>query len=394
MNLNTILKKSWQMLWNYKALWLFGAILALVGANTISLSFWPEWLNNDWENNNQWTKIKLSEATTLRIPGADMTIDLTAPGGVRIISPEGITWREFTDLVDELDREASINLWPILIESVIILAGLFLLGLIARYITETALIRMVNDTEHTGRRLTVWEGFRKGFSFRAGRLFLLDLVVSLLAAVAFMAVFGLAVIPLLLAIGSRETILITIGVGILGLLVLIFFLWLAISAVMSLVLQPIRRACVLEQQGLLDSIRQGIMLTAHHWKEIGPLWLVWMSIRLIWLPLLVPVMILLFPFLLLTIPLGAVLGGGTAAIVAGSIALFMEGYTPWIMGALAGLPIFIVVMILPILFVSGLVEIYMSSIWTLAYRDLKAIEIPIQTPTPQTQVVTASGAAD
>jgi hypothetical protein len=394
MNLNIILKKAWHMLWNYKALWLFGAILALVGANTISLSFWPEWLNNDWENNNQWTKIKLSEATTLRIPGADMTIDFTAPGGVRIISPEGITWREFTDLVDELDREASINLWPILIESVIILAGLFLLGLIARYITETTLIRMVNDTEQTGRRLSLWEGFRKGFSFRAGRLFLLDLAVSLLATVVFILVFGLAVAPLLLAIGSREVILISFGVVTVGLLVLAFFLWLAVSATLSLVLQPIRRACVLEQQNLVVSIRQGVMLTKHHWKEVGQLWLIWMGIRLIWLPLLVPVMILLFPFLLLTIPLGAVLGGGTAAMVAGITALFMEGYTPWIMGALAGLPVFIVVIILPILFVSGLVEIYMSSIWTLAYRDLKAIEIPIQTPTPQTQVVTASGAAD
>ena len=391
MNLNTILKKSWQMLWKYKALWLFGAILALVGANTISLSFWPEWLNNDWENNNQWTRIKLSEATTLRIPGADMTIDLTAPGGVRIITPEAITWREFTKLVEELDQEASINLWPILIESVIILAGLFLLGLNARYITETALIRMVNDTEQTGRRLSVWEGFRRGFSLRAGWLFLLDLMVGVGTAVAFMAVFGLAVVPLLLAIGSREVILITFGVVTFGLLVLVFFLWLAVSAALSLVLQPIRRACVLEQQGLLVSIRQGIMLTAHHWKEIGPLWLVWMSIRLIWLPLLVPVMILLFPFLLLTIPLGAVLGGGTAAMVAGSIALFMEGYTPWIMGALAGLPIFIVLMISPILFVSGLVEIYMSSIWTLAYRDLKVMEQKDQAPISPAGVLPTPG---
>jgi hypothetical protein len=394
MNLNTILKKSWQMLWNYKALWLFGAILALVGANTISLSFWPEWLNNDWENNNQWTKIKLSEATTLRIPGADMTIDLTAPGGVRIIPPEGITWREFINLVEELDQEASINLWPILIESAVILGILLLLGMFARYITETALIRMVDETEGTGRRLSLWEGFRRGFSFRAGRLFLLDLAISLLAALVFILVFGLAIAPLLLAIGSREAILITIGVGTFGLLVLVSFLLLAISAVLSLVLQPIRRACVLEQQSLLVSIRQGVMLAKHHLKDVGSLWLVWMSLRLIWVFLIVPVIILFIPFLLLTIPLGALLGGGSAALVAGITALFMDGYTPWIMGALAGLPIFIVVMISPILFVSGLVEVYMSSIWTLAYRDLKVMEHQVQEPVPQAQVLPAHGSAD
>jgi hypothetical protein len=394
MNLNTILKKSWQMLWNYKALWLFGAILALVGANTISLSFWPEWLNNDWENNNQWTKIKLSEATTLRIPGADMTIDLTAPGGVRIIPPEGITWREFINLVEELDQEASINLWPILIESAVILGILLLLGMFARYITETALIRMVDETEGTGRRLSLWEGFRRGFSFRAGRLFLLDLAISLLAALVFILVFGLAIAPLLLAIGSREAILITIGVGTFGLLVLVSFLLLAIGAVLSLVLQPIRRACVLEQQSLLASIRQGVMLAKHHMKDVGSLWLVWMSLRLIWVFLIVPVIILFIPFLLLTIPLGALLGGGPAALVAGITALFMDGYTPWIMGALAGLPIFIVVMISPILFVSGLVEVYMSSIWTLAYRDLKVMEHQVQEPIPQAQVLPARGSAD
>jgi hypothetical protein len=394
MNLNTILKKSWQMLWNYKALWLFGAILALVGANTISLSFWPEWLNNDWENNNQWTKIKLSEATTLRIPGADMTIDLTAPGGVRIIPPEGITWREFINLVEELDQEASINLWPILIESAVILGILLLLGMFARYITETALIRMVDETEGTGRRLSLWEGFRRGFSFRAGRLFLLDLAISLLAALVFFLVFGLTIAPLLLAIGSREAILITIGVGTFGLLVLVSFLLLAIGAVLSLVLQPIRRACVLEQQSLLVSIRQGVMLAKHHLKDVGSLWLVWMSLRLIWVFLIVPVIILFIPFLLLTIPLGALLGGGSAALVAGITALFMDGYTPWIMGALAGLPIFIVVMISPILFVSGLVEVYMSSIWTLAYRDLKVMEHQVQEPVPQAQVLPAHGSAD
>jgi len=389
MNLNTVLKKAWHMLWNYRALWLFGAILALVGANTI---YPPAW--TDWQNNDQWTKIKLSEQTTIQVPGADVIIDLTAPGVFRIINENGITWREFNDLVDLLDREAAINLWPILIESVIILFILLLLGVTARYITETALIRMVNETEETGRQLGMWEGVRKGFSFRAGKLFLLDLMVGLLVAVISIAVFGLAIAPLLLAIGSHEVILITIGVGTFGLLVLAFFMWLAISAVLSLVLQTIRRACVLEKQSLLASIRLGIMLTKHHLKDVTPLWLVWMGLRLIWVFLIVPVMLLFIPFLLLTIPLGALLGGGPAALVAGMTALFMDGATPWIMGALVGLPIFIVVMISPILFVSGLVEIYKSSMWTIAYRDLKALELPVQVPVSPAQVLPVPGSAD
>jgi len=103
-------------------------------------------------------------------------------------------------------------------------------------------------------------------------------------------------------------------------------------------------------------------------------------------------MVLFVPFLLLLIPLGVALGGFPAALVAGFTALFMDGATPWIMGLMAGLPLFIVVMISPILFVSGLVEIYLSSIWTLAYRDLKAMELPVQVL--ESQVLSAQGQAD
>jgi hypothetical protein len=386
MNLNTILKKAWQILWGYRALWLFGAILALVGPHMIFLNPWP-----DSENNDQWTSIKFSDTTTIRLPGAEMTIDLTTPGGFRVINENGITWQEFNDLVDLLDREVSIDLWPILIEFAIILGILFLLGILARYITETALIRMVDEAEGSGKRLNVWGGLRRGFSRRAGRLVLLDLMIGLVAAVVTTVAFGLAVAPVMLAIGMHDAILITAGMGTVGLLVLAFFVWLAASAVLSVILQPIRRACTLEEQSLPASIRQGVVLTKHHLSEVLPLWLVWMSIRLIWVPLIVPVVILFVPFLMLTIPLGVALGGFPAALVAGFTALFMDGATPWILGLMAGLPIFIVVMFSPILFVNGLVEIYLSSIWTLAYRNLKGMELPVQALASPAQALAAPG---
>jgi hypothetical protein len=58
------------------------------------------------------------------------------------------------------------------------------------------------------------------------------------------------------------------------------------------VLQPIRRAIALEEQSLPASIRQGYLVTRHHLKDILPLWLVWISIRLIWVPLTVPIVFL------------------------------------------------------------------------------------------------------
>jgi hypothetical protein len=389
MNLSTVLQKSWQMLWNYRALWLFGAVLALFGAKSIYPGPW-----RGLENNDQWIKIKVSDTTMIRFPGADATIDLTSPEGVRIITPDGTSWREFRDLVDLVNRKASINLWPILIELAVILVGWLLLGVAARYVAETAVIRAVDETEETGRRLSVWKGLRRGWSLRAGRLFLLDLAIGVLAAVAFIVVFGLAVTPILLAVGSHEVILITVGVGTVGLLVLAAYLWLAASAVLSLVLQPIRRTCVLEKQSLLASIRQGVMMTMHHLKEVGLVWLVWMCIRLVWIPFGALILFLLIPVLLLTILTGVLLGGVPAALVTLISSMFMNGATPWIMGALAGLPIFILVMVSPMLFVSGLVEIYKSCMWTLAYRDLRAMKSPVQGPTPQAKVVPASGPAD
>jgi hypothetical protein len=372
MKLGVVLEKAWRILWNYRALWLFGAILALVGASLLFVGPWP-----DPENDDQWIKFKLADTTTIRVPGADVTLDFTAPEGVRVLVPDRASWLEFRDLVDELDRQTSIDLRLILIEFAVISVLLLLLAVVARYVAETSVIRMVDEAEETGQRLSVWQGVRKGWSFRARRLFVLDLVVGILRVLAFVVVFGLALAPLLLAIGSREFVLITVGMGTVGLLVVAAYVWLAASLALSLVLQPVRRACVLEEQDLAASIRQGLMLTRQHAKEVGLVWLVWLGIRLLLIPLGALFLILLAPVLLLTTLAGVVLGAVPAALIALLTSLSTSGATPWIMGALAGLPIFTIVMISPMLFVSGLMEIYMSSIWTLAYRELRAMECTV-----------------
>jgi hypothetical protein len=47
---------------------------------------------------------------------------------------------------------------------------------------------------------------------------------------------------------------------------------------------------------------------------------------------------------------------------------------PWILAAAVGIPIFLLVVGLPILFVGGLVQVFKSSVWTLTYRELQAVE--------------------
>ena len=385
MKLNTVLQKALKMLWNYRALWLFGAILALVETSTI----YPV-LQSDQQENDQWIRIIINNAT-IRLPGADLIIDLTAPEGIRITTPDGRSWREFRDLVEVLDHEASINLWPILIEFAVILVCTLVLSVTARYVVETAMIRMVNEAEETGRHLSVKEGLRRGWSPAAWRLFLIDLVVNVLAFSAFIVAFGLAVTPVLLAIGSHEAIIITAGIGTFGLLILTGYLGFAASVVLSFLMQPIRRACVLEDHGLWASIRQGATLTKHHLKDVGLIWVIWMGFRVVWAPVSVLIAVMLSPLLFITMLGSAALSGIPALLVAIPSSLFVNGFTPWIMGAMAGLPVFMIATISPILFVNGLMEVYLSSMWTVAYRDLKKIERTVQVPVPQGQAVPTHG---
>ena len=177
------------------------------------------------------------------------------------------------------------------------------------------------------------------------------------------------------------------------LLALAGFLWMAASTVLSLVLQPIRYACVLEDRSLTASVREGFRMTKHHLKEFGLLWLIWMGIRILWAPLGILAVILIAPVLLLSVLTGVVAGGVPAALVGAFSNLFTGGATPWIMGALAGVPVFTVVTLSPILFVSGLVEIYKSSLWTLGYRELKAMERPVKATATQAGVIPAQGIA-
>jgi hypothetical protein len=71
---------------------------------------------------------------------------------------------------------------------------------------------------------------------------------------------------------------------------------------------------------------------------------------------------------------GGVLGGLPALLIGGLASLFLEGPVPWILAAVVGIPIFILVVAVPWLFLGGLMEVFKSSTWTLTYRELRALE--------------------
>ena len=386
MNTVKILKRAWQIVWTCRALWLFGAILALTTATAVYPGPW-----RNQENADEWIKIKFTESLILKLPGEGLTIDLSTPERVSIWLDSGKSPREVRDIEEFLNVVITPNIMLILIEAAIILAVMILLGTIARYIAETAMIRMVDRMEETGEKLNLRQGLGLGWSHRAGRLFLLDLSVYLLAALTFILVFLLALSPLLLIATGNTPAIVLGAVGTLGLLGLASFLLFAGSVLLSLLMQPIKRACVLDNLGVAAAIRKGFSVVGGHLKQVVTVWIIWIGIRILWLPMSFLLMILMAPLLLLTILLGMVAGAVSGLVVGGIASLFVEGAIPWIMGAMVAIPIFLLVMISPILFVGGLVQVYLSNLWTLSYRDLRGKEAPVRAPLPATPPVAVQG---
>jgi hypothetical protein len=93
MNTMAVLEKAWRTTWRSPAQWLFGAILALTSTSVVYPGWWL-----DQENHQQWTIIKLTDSATLRMPGPDLTVDLTSPRDIRINPDAASQWRELSDL--------------------------------------------------------------------------------------------------------------------------------------------------------------------------------------------------------------------------------------------------------------------------------------------------------
>jgi hypothetical protein len=393
MDTKMVLRKSWQIVWQYRALWVFAMVLALTAANTIYLGSWHR-TQNQPQNIPLENRIKINEYSTIIFPGEGLAIDLTAPKGSRVIFTDGTTLRDFRFLTDLPGQLGLPDFRAIAIEILCILVLISLFAAIARYVAETAMIRMVSDTEETGKQLTLRQGVRMGWSVRAVRLFLIDLLLGLVSA-------GILVILLFLIIGP---ILLVESIGILailltafsafGLIILTVLLFLVWRSLLSLFMQTVRRACVIDDMGVFASIGMGFTMLKHHLKDIGITWLIWIGIRILWAPASVLITLMLGPILLIFLLAGILIGFVPGALATGIASLFVHGATLWIMGFIAGLPIFILVAILPMLLVGGWVEIYKSSLWTLTYRALSARESAVQTVQPQKPLVPARAVAE
>jgi hypothetical protein len=343
MNHKNILTRAWGILWSYKTLWVFGVILALTTSTFTDRVFQSS-----------------SNTQNLRE---------NPPAYFGQSFQEGM--EELREAIDELSITLIPKEFNQAIISVAILLGCFIiiliiLGLFLRYISETAIIKLVDDFESTGNKKSWRQGFQIGWSRSAWKLFLIDLTINLPLILIFtlLVVFGL--IPLVTWTSGNPVAGIFGSVLAIGLFTLVIFLGIIIFALLSLLKHFFRRACVLNDYGVFESITQGFSLVQRNLKDVIMMWLIIIGIQIGYGILMIPI------FLIMLVSAGLI-GGLFGLSVGGITGLIMNGGIPIISGVVVGITIFFIVLITPIAFFSGLKETYTSTSWTLTYREIQLL---------------------
>lgn len=354
-----ILKRAWQIVTRYRAAWIFGIILALT-----TFSWTRALLFRGSDNTNRQdtpSEIDLS-GTFLGQYQADIQRDIDALD------------QSFNEFWSRDPLQTAITIGVIVVSVGLVLTVILS---IARYVSETALIKMIDQYESTGEPVSVRQGFRMGWSRAAWRIFLINLLVGVLTALALILALILALSPLLLLLLGNTAISIISGVAVMGLIFLVIFLAIVIGEVLGLLKLFAYRACALGELGVIDALRLGYSVIRLHLKDVGLMWLLVLGIRIGW-------PIAMFPVGIVSMILAGILGVIGALLVGLVGALLLKGLALLAVAASVGIIIFGVALAIPLVFLDGLQKVFLSSTWTLTYQELHTLNglAAEQPPTP------------
>ena len=353
-----ILKRAWHILWSYRALWVFGLILAMAGAGSSG--------GNGSNSGSRYEANSQSNQQHETLP-EDM--------------PQ--TFEEFTQEMERLFNEGMSevgipkeDLTTLIWIAVIFVVFSMILGLVvavARYVAETAVIRMVDEHENTGTKMTIREGFRIGWSRTSWRLFLINLLVNLPMILAMLLLLGLGITVLMsFSQGGKEAGMMSLVISLVVLFLVIF-----VVAIVSIFLGLLRhffwRACALENLGVRESLSRGFKMARENWKNVGIMWLVMIGLGIVWAIVSIIAFILTIPVVLVTAVVGALVAIIPVLLAGGLTSIFLSGWLPWVIGVLFALPLFFTIAFSPWLLLGSWQTVYASTVWTLVYRELKAL---------------------
>ena len=361
-----ILKRAWHILWNYRTLWVFGLILALTAAGSSGGSG-NSGTRFSGNGNNRSYQAPLPENWREEIgkafEEAGKTLQKVFQEGLPAL---GISHAELTTLI-----------W-IAVVFVLFMTVVGIIMAIARYVSETAVIRMVDEYEATDTKMSVQQGFRIGWSRTSWRLFLINLIVHIpvflllivMAAIGFMIYTTVA--------GQGGSFAVPGVIAGIGAAFLAIFVVVIVSIFLGLLRHFFWRASALEDLGVIDSLRRGFEMVRENWKNVGLMWLIMVGLGIAWALVSIIAVILTIPVVVVTAIVAALVVAVPGLLLVGFFSLFLSGYLPWIAGGLFVLPLFFTIAFSPWILLTAWQQVYTSTVWTLTYRELKAL--PAQLP--------------
>jgi hypothetical protein len=369
-NIGDLISRAWKILWNYRVLWIFALLLALSGgaggggggsggggggggSSSANLpADGSQWFGGNWERFLDQTEMP-------------QWLD------------ESVTWFEDTFTPMFATEERAIRS-AVIIVGIIIGISILISLLLAwvRYPSETAVMRLVDEYEHSGIRLKFKEGWRRGWDVRAWRLFLVDLLIGTPAftiVILLVGLLGLLIYNLVETSGVSLPPAAVIGIIVVS---LIFVAFILLMALVGLLRQYVARYVTLEGAGVGEAFRRGWGLFKSKFWGTVVLGLVQAGLGIAFGFAAILVFFLLIPaYAILAIPgaLVAALPGGLAYLLAN---LSLPVGVAVAIGALVALPFFFIIIFSPLSFFSGMFAVFTSNIWTLAFRSLQPIVAP------------------
>jgi hypothetical protein len=349
-NIGKILKQSWHILRSYRVLWVFGFLLALTTGGGGSNS------NFNFRSGGD----KAPSAQTYNNP----------PQWAR----ELMQWFELnvTPLFQHPEQHVTTF---VLIGIALVLFILIVSVIVAlvRYPSETAVMRMVDEYEQTSAKLGFRQGWRLGWSRRAFRMWLIDLILGLPVFLFVLLLVGIGLVIYFGVVNVVQpadiiSIVAAIGFAFLGL-----FIFIVSVVFLGLLRNFIVRAAALEGLNVGESFRHGWAMFKGNWKSAGLMWLVMIGIRIAFGIASIILFFLFIPVYLILLLPAALAAFFPALIAFGVTSIFASSPLTWIIGALVALPFFFVVLFAPLVLIGGWYKIYESNVWTLTYREIKAL---------------------
>ena len=332
MNYGKIMSRAFEITYKYRALWLFGVLLALFGGGGSSGNFNPGNFINSGSGRG------------------------TSPGNFPTLpSVSSETWQLIAVLIAAL---------------VCFALAWILLGIILRFVSRAALIGSVQELEANETKPTIKRGFSIGAE-RFWKLLGIALTINIPLMLISFALILLAALPLLVALmplirsgrtapSELTSIAIAGGVGSVALLCCAALVLIVISFIIHPFYEFIVRTCVINKRGVMDSIREGYRVVRANLGNVAVLYILAIGIGIGFGLLMIPIALIL-----IGLPVGA-------GLLVYWLANSMSGGI--IAGVVLGIP-----MLLVLLFIGGLYRVFESALWTEGY--LAVIGLPATTAT-------------